>query len=454
MTLRAAISACVCLALLGLGCASWRRGHAPAAQGEDNAAPVATGPVLLLRGGQLMTAAGPTLRDSDLLVRGERISELGRELDVDTDAQVIELRGRWVTPGLIDPHSHMGVYALPRVQAHSDGNEVSGPFTPSMRAIESFWPQDPALRKSVAGGVTTIHVLPGSANLVGGQGVTLRPAPALSPVELRFEGAPTTMKMACGENSKRVYGRRRKKAPTTRMASISMLREELRKAQHYLEERAEDAAGTDFDPNMEAMAGVLRGEILIQNHCYRADDISLRLDLFSEFGIKPRAFHHAIEAYKLRHRLAEAGVGAVVWADWWGFKMEARDAVPAGAALLHDAGVRVALHSDSPIDVQRLNQEAAKALAAGRRAGLELDRDDAIRWITANPAWVLGIDEQVGSLEAGKQADLVVWSGDPFSVYTRVDLVFRQGRLLYDRSRPDLYPVSDFELGRLAPASP
>jgi imidazolonepropionase-like amidohydrolase len=366
----------------------------------------------------------------------------------------VELRGRWVTPGLIDPHSHMGVYALPGVQAHSDGNEVSGPFTPSVRAIESFWPQDPSLRKAVAGGVTTIHVLPGSANLVGGQGVTLRPRPALSPVELRFEGAPTTMKMACGENPKRVYGLRRKKAPTTRMASLSMLREELRKAQEYAKKREKDEAGTEFDPNKEALADILRGHTLIQNHCYRADDMALRLDLFAEFGIKPRAFHHSIEAYKLRHRLAAEGVGAVVWADWWGFKMEARDAVPAGAALLHEAGVRVALHSDSPIDVQRLNQEAAKALAAGRRAGLDLDRDDAIRWITANTAWVLGIDEQVGSLEPGKQADLVVWSGDPFSVYSRADLVFRQGQLIYDRSQPDLYPVSDFELGRLAPGAP
>ena len=449
------------LLTLALGCTSLRGFDAPegsdASEGSAQVLePPATAgpPSLLFRGGQIMTASGPTLRDSDLRVRDGLIAEIGAKLSSDANTTLVDLRGRWVTPGLIDPHSHMGVYALPSVQAHSDGNEISGPFTPSVRAIESFWPQDPSIRKAVAGGVTTIHVLPGSANLVGGQGVTLQPKPALSPRELRFEGAPTTMKMACGENPKRVYGLRRKKAPTTRMASISMLRDELRKAQKYAEKREKDPDKTDFDANKDALARVLSGEILIQNHCYRADDIALRLDLFSEFGIRPRAFHHAVEAYKLRHRLAAAGVGAVVWADWWGFKMEANDAIPAGAALLHDAGVRVSLHSDSPIDIQRLNQEAAKALLAGKRAGLEVDRDDAIRWITANTAWVLGIDEQVGSLEPGKQADLVVWSGDPFSVYSKPDLVFRAGTLIFDRGEPGLYPVSDFEVGRLAPGAP
>lgn len=453
MRLRSPIA--VCLSLLGLGCALFRGpAGSPAHETQTPASAAPDGRLLLLRGGQLMTAAGPTLRDSDLLVRGAFIAELGSKLAAADDAQIIELGGRWVTPGLIDPHSHMGVYAVPAVAAHSDGNEISGPFTPGVRAIESFWPQDPALRRAVAGGVTTIHVLPGSANLVGGQGVTLRPAPALSARELRFEGAPSTMKMACGENPKRVYGKQRKTAPTTRMAELSMLRAELRAAKRYMEKRAKDPEKTDFDADKEALAGVLRGEILIQNHCYRADEIALRLDLFAEFDIKPRAFHHAVEAYKIRHRLAAEGVGAVVWADWWGVKMELRDAVLAGAAMLEDAGVRVSLHSDSPIDVQRLNQEAAKALAAGRRAGLDIHPDQAIRWITANAAWVLGIEDRVGSLEPGKEADLVVWSGDPFSVYSRADLVFRRGELIYDRSRPELYPLSDFELGRSGSEAP
>jgi imidazolonepropionase-like amidohydrolase len=172
----------------------------------------------------------------------------------------------------------------------------------------------------------------------------------------------------------------------------------------------------------------------------------LRLDVFREFGIAPRAFHHAVEAYKIRDRLRAAGVGAVVWADWYGFKLELLDAVPTNAALLDEAGVRVALHSDSPDDIQRLNQQAAKALAAGLRAGIPVDRERALRWITANPAWVLGIDGRVGTLEAGKDADLVVWSRDPLSVYARAEQVFIAGRRVWARG-DSKEPRSDFELG-------
>ena len=167
---------------------------------------------------------------------------------------------------------------------------------------------------------------------------------------------------------------------------------------------------------------------------------------------RPRAFHHAVEAYKIRDQLAEAEVGAVVWVDWWGSKLEMLDSVPANAALLDAAGVRVALHSDSAYDVQHLNQEAAKAMAAGWRAGLEVEPEDAIRWVTAHPAWILGIDDRTGTLEAGKDADVVVWSGNPFSVYAHADLVFINGGLVYDRARPGSYRISDFELGiRSAP---
>jgi imidazolonepropionase-like amidohydrolase len=161
----------------------------------------------------------------------------------------------------------------------------------------------------------------------------------------------------------------------------------------------------------------------------------------------PRAFHHAVEAYKIRDELARQGVGVATWTDWWGRKIEMQDGVPAGIALLDEAGVRVALHSDSADDIQRLNQEAGKAMAAGWRAGLEVDRASAIRWITANPAWLLGIDQRTGTLEPGKRADVTIWSGDPFSVYTRADQVFIAGERVYDRFDPASFPVSDFELG-------
>jgi len=255
--------------------------------------------------------------------------------------------------------------------------------------------------------------------------------------------------MACGENPKRVYGK--KGGPSTRMGEVALLRKELEAARVYepdKDEKGKKAA----DHGKAALAAVLDGKILIQNHCYRADEMLLRLDLFREFDVKPRAFHHAVEAYKIRDTLAAEDVGAVVWADWWGVKMELLDAVPASAALLDSAGARVALHSDSPVDVQILNQQAAVALAAGLRAGIQVDRDRAIRWVTANPAWVLGIEKQVGTLEPDKEADLVVWSEDPFSVYAQADLVFIAGEPVYDRAHPRAHPLSDFELGiRKAP---
>jgi imidazolonepropionase-like amidohydrolase len=401
-----------------------------------------TGPTLLLRGATVLTAAGPQLDVADVLIAGDRIQAVGASLEAPAGVRVIDVSGRWITPGLIDAHSHIGVYPTPVVPPHSDGNEMSSPFTPHVRALESFWPQDPSIRYAVAGGVTSILTLPGSANLVGGQGATLRLVPGLAAAGMQFPGAPATMKMACGENPKFVYGVRKKTAPGTRMGEVAMLRQELANAQSY--KTAPDAA---VDYKKQALQKVVSGETLIQNHCYRADEMLLRLDLFREFGITPRAFHHAVEAYKIRTQLAEANVGVATWADWWGRKIEMLDAVPAGVALLDSAGVKVAVHSDSPYDGQRLNQEAAKAMAAGQRIGLDVDRARAIRWVTANPAWIAGIESQVGTLEPGKQADLVVWSGDPFSVYTRAQLVFIAGDQVFDRAQPGSFPLSDFELG-------
>jgi imidazolonepropionase-like amidohydrolase len=402
-------------------------------------------PALLVRGATVMTAAGSSLKAADVLVRGERIVSVGPRLAVPETATIIDARGKWVTPGLIDPHSHLGVYAVPMVSAHADGNEASSPFTPEVRASEGFWPQDPAIERALAGGVTTIHVLPGSANLVGGQGATLRLVPALSAEQMRLPGSPASLKMACGENPKRMHGEIRKSKPKTRMGEVAMLRARLAQASAYAPE-----AGKAPDYGKSAIAAALRGESLIQNHCYRADEMLLWLALFAEFGAKPRAFHHAVEAYKIADQLAAADVGAVVWADWWGIKMELLDAVFANAALLDRAGVRVALHSDSPFDVQRLNQQAAFALAAGRRAGIDVDQEAALRWITANPAWVLGIDDQVGTLEPGKRADLVIWSHDPFSVYALVERVMIDGNTVFERASRHV-PRSDFELGREGP---
>jgi len=204
--------------------------------------------------------------------------------------------------------------------------------------------------------------------------------------------------------------------------------------------------GPDRDLDLESLVGVLRGDILPQVHCYRADDMISMLQLADEFDFKIRSFHHATDAYKIRDILAEREVAASTWADWWGFKLEAYDAIPESAAMLAAAGGTAVIHSDSAVGIQRLNQEAAKAWHSGLHAGIKLSRDEALRWITRNPAWVLGIDDQTGSLEVGKRADVVVWDGDPFSVYTGARWVFVGGVLRFDSN--DTRQWSDFELGQ------
>jgi imidazolonepropionase-like amidohydrolase len=205
----------------------------------------------------------------------------------------------------------------------------------------------------------------------------------------------------------------------------------------------------DRDLALETLALVLGGRMLVEWHCYQADDMLAALQVADEFGFRVRAFHHALEAYKIRDILAKKEVAVATWADWYGFKMEAFDGIPENLALVHEAGARAVVHSDSPVGIQVLNQEAGKALAAGRAAGVKVTEDDAIRWLTINPAWTLGIDDQVGTLEPGKRADVVVWTHDPLSVYARAEKVFIDGRLVHDLSRPGA-PWSDFELGQEA----
>lgn len=431
-------------------------------------------PVTALVGGTVMTAHGPEFPDGVVVFANGRIEAVGARgsVDVPAGARVVDVTGRFVTPGIIDAHSHMGVYSLPSVAAHADGNEATHPVTAQVRAEDSFWPQDPALSHALASGVTAALVLPGSANLVGGQGVTVKLLPGLSVAEMKFPGAPRTLKMACGENPKRVYGER-KRAPSTRMGSVAADRAAFQRALEYRAKftrwqsshrrwqtkAAGDAQQSGPPPSMpardfglEALLGVLEDRVLLQMHCYRADDMLAMLELAAQFGLSVRAFHHGIEAYKIRDVLAQRGVGIATWADWWGFKMEAYDMVRENLGLLSLAGVPAALHSDSPSLVQRLNQEAAKALAAALKAGLSVDRNAALAWITLNAAWVLGIDSLTGSLEPGKMADVVVWSEDPFSVYSRVEAVYVDGRLQYHRVRRPRRP-SDFELGQAQPSA-
>jgi imidazolonepropionase-like amidohydrolase len=408
-------------------------------------------PPVVIRNATIMTAAGQEIASGSILFRDGRIVAVGSTADAPADAVVVDGTGRFVTPGIIDDHSHLGVYAAPGTDAESDGNEATNPVTAEVWAEHSFWPQDPQIPLAIAGGITTIQALPGSANLIGGRSATLKLVPARTVQEMKFPGAPYGLKMACGENPKRVY---RSRGPSTRMGNMAGYRAAFIQAEGYRQRWDKWNLNHQGDPpardlRLETLVEVLRGHILVQNHCYRADEMALMLDLGREFGFAIRSFHHAVEAYKIADLLAREGAAASVWADWWGFKEEAMDGIHENAALLQAAGGRAVIHSDSPSGIQRLNQEASKAMHAGLRAGIAITRDQALRWITANPAWVLGIDSIVGTLEPGKMADVVLWSADPFSVYAKALQVYNDGWLVYDRSDPAHQPRTDFELGQV-----
>jgi imidazolonepropionase-like amidohydrolase len=375
------------------------------------------------------------------------VSANASDADVPADAITIDGTGKFVTPGIIDIHSHLGDYPSPAVEAHQDGNEATSPTTPEVWVEHSVWPQDPGFSRALAnGGVTSLQILPGSANLMGGRSVVLKNVYARTVQGMKFPGAPYGLKMACGENPKRVYGTKGR-MPSTRMGNLAVNRQTWIKAQDYKKKRD---SGKEYtrDLGLETLAGVLDGDIKIQNHCYRADEMAIVIDMAKEFGYKVSTFHHAVESYKIAELLRENGICSAVWADWWGFKMEAYDAIPENAGILQNAGACVIIHSDDENQIQRLNQEAAKALSNGRRMGFKISDGDAIRWMTYNPAKALGIDDKVGSLKPGKMADLVLWNGNPLSVYSRPDKVWIDGALLFDASDPNRRPVSDFELGQ------
>jgi imidazolonepropionase-like amidohydrolase len=449
----------------------------PADEGEDDASKI------VLRAGKVMTAAGASYSPGAVLIVGDEIEAVGapEEVGAPEGATVLELGAeRVITPGIIDTHSHMGVYASPGLTALADGNEIAAPVTPYARAEDGFWPQDPQLGHALAGGITSAQILPGSANLIGGRSFTIKLRPgARSAEDMRFEDAPAGLKMACGENPKRVY--KEKGGPVTRMGNVAGYRKAFEEAVEYQRKwdtyhrklalwetgeakaRRKPKQGEDGgeaerekerpepparDFGLETLSAVIEGDILVHMHCYRADEMSLMMELAASYGFSIRSFHHAVEAYKIADRLADNDTAASIWADWWGFKVEAYDGVRENAALLTKAGARAIIHSDSATGIQRLNQEAAKAMYAGRKAGIEITEEQALAWLTLNPAWALGVEAHTGSLEPGKDADIVVWSGDPFSVYTQAELVFIDGEEVYDRSEGEEgRPRSDFDLG-------
>jgi len=412
-------------------------------------------PPVLISGATVLTGSGERLDHADILLQDGKIAAVGTGLTAPSGAIRVAGDGKWVTPGLIDVHSHLGVYPSPGVKAHSDGNEATAPVTAEVWAEHSVWPQDPGFITALAGGVTALLVLPGSANLVGGRGVTLKNLPNTSYQAMKFPGAPWAVKMACGENPKRVYGQ--KGGPATRMANIAGFRAAFIEAAEYRKKnrapanakKADEDADSKRDLKLETLAGVINGDFLAHIHCYRADEMTTMLDLAKEFGFKIASFHHGVEAYKLANRLASENVCGALWADWWGFKMESFDGIQENIALVdRPANSCAIVHSDSSEGIQRLNQEAAKVMAQARRIGIEIPPERAIRWITQHPARAMGIEHLTGTITPGKMGDVVLWNRDPFSVYAQAEQVYIDGARTYDRNDPSRQPVSDFMLGQ------
>ena len=410
------------------------------------------GTLTVIRGATIFDGEGGQIDNGTIVLADGAIQAVGgADMPIPAGAYEVDGHGKWVTPGVIDVHSHLGDYPSPGTSSLSDGNEATGPVRPEVWAEHSVWPQDPGFSRALAnGGITTLQVLPGSANLFGGRSVVLKNVPARTVQGMKFPGAPYGLKMACGENPKRVYGQ--KGGPQTRMGNIAVTRATWLKAQSYKRkwDKYERDGGDmpERDLAMDTLRGVLDGKILVHNHCYRADEMAIMIDLSHEMGYKITAFHHAVEAYKIADLLQKEGICAAMWADWWGFKMEAYDGIKENIPFVDKAGACAIVHSDDPNGIQHLNQEAAKALADGRRAGYNITDASAWRWLAINPAKALGISDKTGSLKQGKMADVVLWNGNPLSTYTRPDKVWIDGAMMYDAENPRIRPVSDFELGQ------
>ena len=409
----------------------------------------------LITGATVLDGAGHRLEDASVLLRDGKVVAVGAAVAAPAGVTVIDAKGRWVTPGIVDIHTHLGNFPFPFASTdfgHSDVSETTDPNGAHTWAEHSITVQDPAFDAALAAGVTTVQVLPGSANLFGGRGVVLHTVPATTVQARKFPGAPYSLKMACGENPKYNYGDAGR-FPSSRMGNMAGYRDAFLQARHYLREwesyeRGDEKRPPKRDMKMDTLAGVLHGDIKVHMHCYRADEMAELLDLAREFDFRITAFHHAVEAYKIPAQLKQSGTCSAVWSDWWGYKQETLDAIRENAAILDASGACVMMHSDSGIIGQRLVLEAAKATAAGRRAGIDIAKEHAITWVTSVPARAMGLDDRIGTLEPGKNADVVIWSGDPFSVYTLADQVFIDGALAYDRHDPRRQPTSDLDVGQ------
>jgi len=387
---------------------------------------------VLIKNGTILTITHGTIQNGSIYIKDGKIAAVGQVVEAPPTARVIDATGKFVMPGIIDSHSHLAL--------DNDVNEATSPIVPHMMMQDAFHYTDKAIYRALAGGVTTSLLLHGSANMIGGQALVMKHKYGLDREQMLFPGAPPSIKFASGENPKRVYGSRQQ-MPSTRMGNFAVQRQALEDARDYMRQWSaydakakagdKDAKAPKRDLKLEALADILRGKFLVQIHCYRADEFLTEMAMAREFGYKIRAFHHALEVYKVADKVAAEGIGMATFADWWGFKHEAFDAIPWNAVMSMRKGVRVAIKSDSDDFARRLNQEAAKAVRYGGAT-----EDEALRMITLNAAWVVGVEDRVGSLDVGKDADIAIWNHHPLSNYALVDQVLIDGEVFFDRSLP------------------
>jgi imidazolonepropionase-like amidohydrolase len=390
---------------------------------------------VLIQHANIVTVTNGTIQDGSLLIRGGKIAQVGQNLLIPDGARVVNATGRYVTPGLIDCHSHIAADAI---------NEGSVPVSSMVGIADVVDPDDIAIYRALAGGVTTANVLHGSANPIGGKCQVIKLRWGKPASQLIFEGAPLGIKFALGENPKRSNstpgGRSVDLHPNTRMGVNDVIRQAFLDARQYQAEwkeydRRKGAGERRLIPprrdlELEALVEILEGKRLVHAHCYRADEILALLRLAEEIGFQIQTLQHVLEGYKVAKEIAAHGAGASTFSDWWAYKVEAYDAIPYNAAIMTRKGVLVSINSDSAEEIRHLNQEAAKTMKWGG-----LSEEEALKLVTFNPAKQLKIENRVGSIDAGKDADLVIWDGPPLSVFSKVLTTFVDGEVYFDREK-------------------
>ncbi len=387
------------------------------------AAPAAT----LIQNATVITMAGETLENASVLIGDDgKIAAVGTDISAPAGAEILDASGRYVTPGIIDCHSHLAADSI---------NESSVPVSSMVSMEDVLNPEDISIYRALTGGVTTANILHGSANPIGGRSAVIKMRWGVDAQGLLFEGAKPGIKFALGENPKRGS---KPIHPGSRQGVNDVIRAAFLQAKAYQAEwrdynAAKQAGKRKLPPRrdlqLEALVEVLEGERLVHAHCYRSDEILALIRLADEIGFKIRTLQHVLEGYKVADEIAAHGAGASTFSDWWGYKVEAYDAIPYNAALMTRKGVLVSINSDSDEEIRHLNQEAAKTIKWGG-----LSEEEALALVTINPAKQLMIDDRVGSLEVGKDADIAIWDGPPLSVFSKVLTTFVDGKIYFDRT--------------------